>query len=785
MIGKREFSVKPGHRFLATALAVLLLFAVNFDTVLAAEDTSYTLEAEKLKSLGLFRGTDIGFELERVPNRAEAGAMLVRLLGKESEALGQNYSHIFTDVPEWASRFIGYMWQNGLTKGVGGDLYAPYDPVDARSYLTFVLRSLGYSDDEGDFSWELAVDYSYEIGLISRREYEELTTETFTRGHMAAVSYNAMNFRMKGSEGTLAAMMVEQGAIDEATALEENFLFNMPDWERYLRYLENGEFRPYVIGLDLETALIELRKSGAANIDVSYSYDEIIPEGHVISQDFPAYIESGDSYDCRLEVSIGPTTIYHLQLQKIVDDKGWSKEAAPYIISAAKFLIRETILTRYDVFRRLEENIRNVVIVDEELSARMSFGAVYDSFTKDLYINRFILDEELILHELTHALSYSPASGKVGFVEIGDNTRAVTEAFTHYTAGKIDGISPMQLNEFFSGTENIVFGSSEYNGPGRNNFVLGVYAPLFTLAGRQMIERMYFLDVDSSQREIDAFDDEYGEGRFESLWALADEFITQKFYFTFEERVEMSGIYAEYLDGILECLEIDLQNAIGSENLLVILDKKLESISRQFPLSFLDYRARFVELRNMTIDYLSEFRDTGIHFKDDEWIFPDFASMEPLEIYNTLVIMGGATDVGYRIVESGKDEGFEVGILYMEPGSSGEFEIRPFPGDELEIGGMYMIEIPAFIRGYEEYTEMRDIVEDFGGYLADFSNLGSYIVGRTLEAEGFRFRYDFIYFDDVSPQMNGRIVGQFPEPGTAVIPGKTTIIVRILRKRPD
>jgi len=137
------------------------------------------------------------------------------------------------------------------------------------------------------------------------------------------------------------------------------------------------------------------------------------------------------------------------------------------------------------------------------------------------------------------------------------------------------------------------------------------------------------------------------------------------------------------------------------------------------------------------------------------------------------------------IVESGKDEGFEVGILYMEPGSSGEFEIRPFPGDELEIGGMYMIEIPAFIRGYEEYTEMRDIVEDFGGYLADFSNLGSYIVGRTLEAEGFRFRYDFIYFDDVSPQMNGRIVGQFPEPGTAVIPGKTTIIVRILRKRPD
>ncbi|MBN1624403.1 MAG: PASTA domain-containing protein, partial [Clostridia bacterium] len=122
---------------------------------------------------------------------------------------------------------------------------------------------------------------------------------------------------------------------------------------------------------------------------------------------------------------------------------------------------------------------------------------------------------------------------------------------------------------------------------------------------------------------------------------------------------------------------------------------------------------------------------------------------------------------------------------FIEPESSDEEPVEIFRGDVLNLGGGYIIGIPGFLNGYEGYMEMRDIVEDFGMYLADFSNLKSYIVGRTLKAEGFGYKYDFIYFDDVSPQMNGRIVGQFPEPGTAIIPGKTTIIIKLVRKRPD
>ena len=602
---------------------------------------------------------------------------------------------------------------------------------------------------------------------------------------MASVSYNAMNFELKESDHTLASILSETGAIDEAVAFKENFLFRKPDWERYLRYLEAGYFKPYVVGKDIDTALIELRKSGASGIEVIYSYNELVPDGFVVSQDFPAYMASGDSYDCTIEVSIGPTILYQAQLQSLIEEKGWSDEVAPYVIYAAKFLIKETVLTRYDVMKRLRENINDILVVDNETSAKMSFGAVYDTYSKNLYINRFIMDEELILHEITHALSYSPVSGKVGFPVTGSNTRAVTEAFTHYTAGKINGVSTGNLNVFFSGTENIVFSGGEYSGEGRNNFVLGVFSPLFTLAGRQSIEKMYFYDVDKYSAEVLDFNLVYGEQRFETLWSLADGFISNPSVLTNAKRSEMALLYSEYLDGIIECLYLDLENALESENKLIILNNKIDTIRMQFPLNYSDYRGRLMTLKNEVTRQLSQFRDMPPLEKTGTWTVPDISNMSALEIYNMLTLLGRAADIGYKIIETDETEDQGIKVSYLKALLENDEGVAVTPGDIIDLDGVYIIGIPAFLNGYEGYVEMRNIVDDFGAYQADFSNLQSYIVGRTLEAEGFAFKYDFIYFDDVSPQMNGRIVGQYPEPGTAVIPGETTIIVRLVRKRPD
>lgn len=59
------------------------------------------------------------FELGRAMTRSEAVTMLVRLLGRENEALSGKWETPFTDVPAWAEPYVGLAYENGLTTGTG------------------------------------------------------------------------------------------------------------------------------------------------------------------------------------------------------------------------------------------------------------------------------------------------------------------------------------------------------------------------------------------------------------------------------------------------------------------------------------------------------------------------------------------------------------------------------------------------------------------------------------------------------------------------------------------
>ena len=67
-------------------------------------------QAQMLYDLGLFKGTDKGFALEKSMTRAEASVMLTRLLGAEKTALAGNWKHPFTDVPQWADKYVVSEW---------------------------------------------------------------------------------------------------------------------------------------------------------------------------------------------------------------------------------------------------------------------------------------------------------------------------------------------------------------------------------------------------------------------------------------------------------------------------------------------------------------------------------------------------------------------------------------------------------------------------------------------------------------------------------------------------
>ena len=208
-------------RILSLLLILCLLFALG-GAALAADSAEEAARA--LYDLGLFRGVGDNadgtpnFDLNSTPNRAQALVMLVRLLGKEAEALAGKWETPFTDVPEWAAPYVGYAYKNGLTNGTGETTFSSADPVNATQYITFVLRALGYESGK-DFKWNAAWELSDEIGLTDG-EYSEKHND-INRGDVAIISNDALDAQYKGEDKTLLETLVESGAVQKPSNVTE------------------------------------------------------------------------------------------------------------------------------------------------------------------------------------------------------------------------------------------------------------------------------------------------------------------------------------------------------------------------------------------------------------------------------------------------------------------------------------------------------------------------------------------------------------------------------------
>lgn len=205
-------------RFLVLLLCLLMLLTL-IPTALAATPEAETA-ADTLYAMGLFQGTGTDangmpiYALDKAPTRHEAVTMLVRLLGKEPEALDGDWDLPFTDVASWAEPYVGYAYANGLTKGIGNGKFGGETVIKTSEYLTFVLRALGYTSGD-DFQWDKAWELSDELGLTDG-QYNSNTAK-FLRGDVAIISANAMNICCKGTKTPLA------DKVREATGVKEEF----------------------------------------------------------------------------------------------------------------------------------------------------------------------------------------------------------------------------------------------------------------------------------------------------------------------------------------------------------------------------------------------------------------------------------------------------------------------------------------------------------------------------------------------------------------------------------
>ncbi len=157
--------------------------------------------ADDLYTLGLFKGTGTDaagspiFGLMEAPTRQVAITMLIRLLGKEADALSTKWDHPFLDVDPWADPYVGYAYSKGITKGISEDKFGGNDIVSAYQYLTLTLRALGYDDSAGDFKWDDPTGLSEKIELTSG-DYMD-NKAPFYRGDIAIISHLALQRQIK------------------------------------------------------------------------------------------------------------------------------------------------------------------------------------------------------------------------------------------------------------------------------------------------------------------------------------------------------------------------------------------------------------------------------------------------------------------------------------------------------------------------------------------------------------------------------------------------------------
>lgn len=179
-------------KVLSAALSVVLILSLSIP-VLAAEPVSEVeTAADYLFQHGIMLGDQNGtMQLESGLTRAQLATVLARLNGNPEHIRAEQAFYIgqckFPDVPEWARLYVGYCYANGLMVGYDTGAFGADDGVTPAAACTVVLRYMGLSGVEWDYS--TACQTALDLGLTTA----EVTAKVeITRGDLAVMLYRAL-----------------------------------------------------------------------------------------------------------------------------------------------------------------------------------------------------------------------------------------------------------------------------------------------------------------------------------------------------------------------------------------------------------------------------------------------------------------------------------------------------------------------------------------------------------------------------------------------------------------
>ncbi|MBR2977566.1 MAG: S-layer homology domain-containing protein [Oscillospiraceae bacterium] len=196
-------------KIISLLLVVCMLTACC--TVFAANEAEALRAADALYLIGLFKGTDKGYELEKPLTREQGVAMLIRAIGGEATAAESADKCVFDDVYDWAKGYVGLAYADGITKGISETKFGYGQPLTDMMFITMLLRALGYEEGEGkDFVWDKPYELAKKVGLI---DYDAEDKE-FLRGDMVIIMYRLLNCQLNNKVDTIASELIADDHIN-------------------------------------------------------------------------------------------------------------------------------------------------------------------------------------------------------------------------------------------------------------------------------------------------------------------------------------------------------------------------------------------------------------------------------------------------------------------------------------------------------------------------------------------------------------------------------------------
>jgi len=430
--------------------SVSMVFATDYPDVKDTDDCAEAVNV--LSSVGIIEGYNDGtFKPEKTITRAEAIKIVVAALGLPVTE-GNSYPTQFTDVPAtaWYSGYVRYGVALGITEGTSKDHFSPDSLVTYDQMITFIMRTLGYTDD---------LVGGYPTGYIMRAFQEGIiTAETTTgtapapRGDIAEILYASLSKRFVAYDPEKDVFNAEPDKYSVGKANMYALLgCDTSNWD----VVDNA--------LIEATKNVDLSKYLGAYVQIVEKDGDIIGVGEVISEFVEGKVSDGKLGDYKIDtatVTMGVTdknaTAHAFEHFK----NGYADGAAVAFTNSSKFavvvengtvknVVSQQEWAADDDFRATKANVADMNPEDSDVLPTVN-GSSFVVEEKAVVASSYTIEgvkslSDIAENNIVYVYKYPAGAnaGKISKIEVG----------TEVVEGKLTAISSDQKSYTIGGTK--------------------------------------------------------------------------------------------------------------------------------------------------------------------------------------------------------------------------------------------------------------------------------------------------------------------------------------------